>query len=180
MGLLDDAIRDHLELKRLRGADPGEVAREQREALDPVPGAGAAAEQDWAPDPDDLDPGTNGETMPAAATPSAAPAYSEDAEAAPAAGSGDSARVGQETVELDMQTLMDEGEGEVAGGASVEQADIEGSGRGEESSVEDVGGDQLEWEVPGESTGEARADDGPHTHAVGDDGPGGTAGRMAT
>ncbi|MGO9819082.1 MAG: hypothetical protein ACLPTJ_00340, partial [Solirubrobacteraceae bacterium] len=36
MGLLDEAIRDHLELKRLRGADPGEVAREQREALDPV------------------------------------------------------------------------------------------------------------------------------------------------
>ena len=34
MGLLDDAIRDHLELKRLRGADPGEVAREQREALE--------------------------------------------------------------------------------------------------------------------------------------------------
>ncbi len=37
MGLLDDAIREHLDLKRLRGADPGEVAREQREALDPVP-----------------------------------------------------------------------------------------------------------------------------------------------
>jgi hypothetical protein len=36
MGLLDDAIRDHLELKRRRGADPGEVAREQREALEPV------------------------------------------------------------------------------------------------------------------------------------------------
>jgi hypothetical protein len=34
MGLLDDAIREHLELKRRRGADPGEVAREQREALD--------------------------------------------------------------------------------------------------------------------------------------------------
>jgi hypothetical protein len=34
MGLLDDAIREHLELKRRRGADPGEVAREQRDALD--------------------------------------------------------------------------------------------------------------------------------------------------
>jgi hypothetical protein len=34
MGLLDDAIREHLELKRRRGADPGEVAREQHEALD--------------------------------------------------------------------------------------------------------------------------------------------------
>jgi hypothetical protein len=36
MGLLDDAIREHLELKRRRGADPVEVAREQHEALDPV------------------------------------------------------------------------------------------------------------------------------------------------
>jgi hypothetical protein len=36
MGLLDDAIREHLELKRRRGADPEEVAREQREALEPT------------------------------------------------------------------------------------------------------------------------------------------------
>jgi hypothetical protein len=33
MGLLDDAIREHLELKRLRGADPSEVIRQEREAL---------------------------------------------------------------------------------------------------------------------------------------------------
>jgi hypothetical protein len=36
MGLLDDAIREHLDLKRQRGADPGEVERLEREALDPV------------------------------------------------------------------------------------------------------------------------------------------------
>jgi len=33
MGLLDDAIREHLELKRRHGADPGEVSRQEREAL---------------------------------------------------------------------------------------------------------------------------------------------------
>ena len=33
MGLLDDAIREHLELKRTRGADPSEVLRQEREAL---------------------------------------------------------------------------------------------------------------------------------------------------
>lgn len=33
MGLLDDAIREHLELKRQHGADPGEVARQEHEAL---------------------------------------------------------------------------------------------------------------------------------------------------
>jgi hypothetical protein len=33
MGLLDDAIREHLELKRRHGADPEEVTRQEREAL---------------------------------------------------------------------------------------------------------------------------------------------------
>ncbi len=36
MGLLDDAIREHLDLKRRRGADPAEVARLEQEALGPV------------------------------------------------------------------------------------------------------------------------------------------------
>jgi len=36
MGLLDDAIREHLDLKRKRGADPGEIERLEREALGPV------------------------------------------------------------------------------------------------------------------------------------------------
>jgi hypothetical protein len=33
MGLLDDAIREHLELKRKHGANPDEVERQEREAL---------------------------------------------------------------------------------------------------------------------------------------------------
>jgi hypothetical protein len=37
MGLLDEAIREHLELKRRAGADPSLVAREEQEALAPVP-----------------------------------------------------------------------------------------------------------------------------------------------
>ncbi len=36
MGLLDDAIREHLELKRRRGGDPAEIERAEREALGPV------------------------------------------------------------------------------------------------------------------------------------------------
>ena len=35
MGLLDDAIREHLELKRRRGADAEEVTRQEHEALGP-------------------------------------------------------------------------------------------------------------------------------------------------
>lgn len=36
MGLLDDAIKEHLDLKRRRGADPAEIERAEREALGPV------------------------------------------------------------------------------------------------------------------------------------------------
>jgi hypothetical protein len=36
MGLLDDAIRQHLDLKRRRGADPAEIQRAEQEALGPV------------------------------------------------------------------------------------------------------------------------------------------------
>jgi hypothetical protein len=51
MGLLDDAIREHLDLKRRRGADPAEVERAEREALGPVrrtPTEPGAAEAEFA------------------------------------------------------------------------------------------------------------------------------------
>ena len=45
MGLLDDAIREHLELKRRHGADPSEVERQEQEALGPARrGAAPAAD----------------------------------------------------------------------------------------------------------------------------------------
>src|ERR671910_738008 len=70
MGLLDDAIREHLELKRRGGADPDEVARQEDEALgDPrsgefvqpdEPAAVAASAAAVAPEPEpepEPDPG---------------------------------------------------------------------------------------------------------------------------
>src|SRR5690349_8334139 len=45
MGLLDDAIREHLDLKRRRGADPAEVERAEREALGPVRRAPEGSEE---------------------------------------------------------------------------------------------------------------------------------------
>jgi hypothetical protein len=36
VGLLDDAIREHLDLKRRRGADPAEIERAEHDALGPV------------------------------------------------------------------------------------------------------------------------------------------------
>jgi hypothetical protein len=66
MGLLDDAIREHLDLKRRHGADPTEIEREEREALGPVrrgPGEpdelplepAAAADEELIYDDDDED-----------------------------------------------------------------------------------------------------------------------------
>jgi len=43
MGLLDDAIREHLELKRRHGADPSEVERQEHEALGPARRSAAPA-----------------------------------------------------------------------------------------------------------------------------------------
>ena len=51
MGLLDDAIREHLELKRQRGADPGEVERQEREALGAPRQAEFAAPAEQADEP---------------------------------------------------------------------------------------------------------------------------------
>src|SRR4051812_21868538 len=64
MGLLDDAIREHLELKRRHGADPDEVSRQEREALGaPVraefakpAGDAAAADAPEAPEPGEAEP----------------------------------------------------------------------------------------------------------------------------
>src|SRR3954449_3350825 len=50
MGLLDDAIREHLELKRRHGADPSEVERQEQEALGP-------ARRGAAPPPGDFEEG---------------------------------------------------------------------------------------------------------------------------
>ena len=51
MGLLDDAIREHLELKRRHGADPEEVSRQEREALGaPVRGEFAQPAVQGAPE----------------------------------------------------------------------------------------------------------------------------------
>ena len=63
MGLLDEAIKEHLELKRRHGADPGEVARLEHEALGPArrdPAPAAMADEPVAapevPEPPAQDP----------------------------------------------------------------------------------------------------------------------------
>src|SRR5262249_58972462 len=101
MGLLDDAIRDHLELKRRGGADPGEVAHQERAALDPVfpaeqplaKEAAADSEEDVlaAPEPDTWEEPLTDEDQDPVAVPAARSSADEPMPA------------GEETAELDMQ-----------------------------------------------------------------------------
>jgi hypothetical protein len=53
MGLLDDAIREHLELKRQHGGDPSEIERQEHEAFGPGGRQTAPAEDAAAPEPAD-------------------------------------------------------------------------------------------------------------------------------
>ena len=52
MGLLDDAIREHLELKRQHGGDPSEIERQEHEAFGPGGRPAAPAEDAAAPAPE--------------------------------------------------------------------------------------------------------------------------------
>jgi hypothetical protein len=76
MGLLDDAIREHLELKRRRGADPEEVTRQENEAL------GAARRAEFArPEGGEAPAETGGTDAPVPAEPAAAAPFDADAPA---------------------------------------------------------------------------------------------------
>jgi hypothetical protein len=149
MGLLDDAIREHLELKRRNGADPGEVAREQQEALDPVfPGASAASHDDVALE--DV-AGDDGEVAAGAAAPEQAPSV---ADTAPAAGQdapaiADPSSPGQETVELDMESVL-HADAEDPGPASAAGPAFDG--QGSDVAAYKPEAEPLEWEMPGEGS----------------------------
>jgi hypothetical protein len=84
MGLLDDAIRDHLELKRRRGADPAEVEQAEREALGPVRRQPEGDEElDYADEP--MLPGEAGDAQPGSLDYDDEPgAYEDDADPDPA------------------------------------------------------------------------------------------------
>jgi hypothetical protein len=55
MGLLDDAIREHLELKRQHGGDPSEIERQEQEAFGPGGRRAAPVEDAAEPAVDDAD-----------------------------------------------------------------------------------------------------------------------------
>jgi hypothetical protein len=138
MGLLDDAIHEHLELKRLRGADPGMVSREESEAFGPVRGQ--------EPGSDDGD--TVAQRPPAQAD---APLAGSD----PAQPAGLS-NVGQETAEIDMRTVLEGDPGpDAAPAGPVAAAPVAAKPRSDSTPEQRATGeDSLEWEMPGESAAE--------------------------
>jgi hypothetical protein len=125
MGLLDEAIREHLALRRRHGADPGEVAREEHDALgaaEPMEGVG-----DPVPALDDRQP---------------VAAAAEAVRDQRAAGSPDAF---PETVELDMRKIFEadrpEREGSEPGDPRIEDRD-------RTAWMLDDGEDLSAWDLP--------------------------------
>jgi hypothetical protein len=143
MGLLDEAIREHLELKRRRGADPSAVARAEHEALARVlPDASASVSADL----------TNGVPesagfAPADPVPTDAVYVEQHADEADRHASFSA--VDQVTAELDMQAVM-EADADVDAGVAPAGA-IEDRDRAMPAAGPGLApAEDPEWELPGE------------------------------
>ena len=163
MGLLDEAIREHLELKRRRGGDPGEIAHQERAALEPVfadeqAGLDGQAELDGLPDPLADEPAGEVELQAAEVELQAA------AEAAPADGGLEEGRFhsepqladfsspGQETAELDMEAVLEQ-DGQYASDQAPAGPVAAGPTPGAPGGPAHQE-DSLGWETPGRSGSE--------------------------
>jgi hypothetical protein len=139
MGLLDDAIREHLELKRLHGADPGMVTREEREAFGSARGGEVVGMDDDAHTQADLavEDAARPDDDP---TPGSRPDQPQEF-----------SNVGQETAELDMRTVLDNESGHEAAPVGPVAVGPVGAGppTGRTPPEQGAAGDPLDWEMPG-------------------------------
>jgi hypothetical protein len=130
MGLLDDAIREHLELKRLRGADPGVVAREEQDVLGPARREGDVEHDGQESAETEVPPDTGG-------------SFYSDSESARAADHWPSS---QETIEINMEAEL------VAGSDSGHEPEATRSERAASvappAHTHAAAEESLEWEVP--------------------------------
>ena len=150
MGLLDDAIREHLELKRLRGADPSDVARAEQDALGPV-------HREQGSEPDKPPSGQTGDSSTGDGLSSSEPEPVSE----PDASVSTSAHGSQETVEINMEAeLASEGDLDPSPTA---QRDAHARPVAHPASARAISDESLEWEVPAdefeESSGRAELDD---------------------
>jgi hypothetical protein len=135
MGVLDDAIREHLELKRRHGAGEDEVRRQEEEALGPARREVAPAESD---DGNGAEAQAEHADVPAADEPAVAEA------AAPEAGAAETAApetVPHDEVHPDQAEL---GETPQQGFERVEEEDVPGDFTEEEELAEDDDFEELE------------------------------------
>lgn len=136
--MLDDAIREHLELKRLRGADPGDVAREEQDALGPVPRRGEGEHSGV----EDGEPKSGAD---------AAGSFSPDPAVA-------TSNAGQETIEINMEAeLAAETEFGEAGKPKEEEQSASVAHRAHAPGAAE---DSLEWEMPGDLLDETASEGG--------------------
>lgn len=151
MGLLDEAIREHLELKRRSGGDPSAIAREEHEALAPgleaaLADDGEGATADDEPQGSKIDPAT-------AALPAAGHVEGGDRIAGMSAG-------GQETAELDMQEVMEQDPDAADPGSPLAPIVDELSPAGDRGGATD-GDEPMDWEHPGERDRESAPEEIP-------------------
>jgi hypothetical protein len=163
MGMLNDAIREHLELKRLRGADPGEVAREEQDALGPV-----QREADPSQDKGAASNALDGESADSPGT--SALDAPESADKPHAYGRG------QETVEIDMgdeladEELADKELADESQATSRPQTSNRAAPVAHPAHTSASSGESLEWEMPGEPTKEDGAErSAEEEHVAGDE-----------
>jgi hypothetical protein len=151
MGLLDEAIREHLDLKRRQGADPGEIARKEREALEPVVPDEPAT---WGADPAAA-PHDASEQHDEMQHEEPAVGYEEHT-ATPEARAIDLSTVGQETAEIDMREVLGEdGNGFDSAYPTGHEAPAPvRAGRITGSPAVAAEAQELEWEVAGRVSGE--------------------------
>ncbi len=135
MGLLDDAIREHLELKRLHGANPSDVARQEHEALGPVVYPANAAEEHANEDDDERHvdkPKDHGDG-----------ALTGERRLMDGRGHSD---IGQETAELDMQMVLD---AETSNSIRAARSDaIDDHPSDGSSDPSDLAEESFDWETP--------------------------------
>jgi hypothetical protein len=149
MGLLEEAIREHLELKRRRGGDPGVIAREEHEALAPVFGDEHAGVDENGGHAEQRGSDAGFEPAPGMDAPVEDHHHGDERLA-------DLSSLGQETAELDMQAVMEE-DPDAADGASPVGPTLDGpvpaAYRGEIPEEE-----PLEWEVAHERDAEVESE----------------------
>ena len=151
MGLLDEAIRDHLELKRRRGADPGEVAREQREAFPAGHSARSAGPAEGYAPSDEVTP----EGVAAAGQSSIRSRDEEGAQASQPPLNGDRSHLDQETAEFDMESVLNESPEAHVDDFPPPTRIAASSASGPPSSRQE----ELDWAFPGSAPASASDDD---------------------